>query len=71
MTVDVAGDEAIVTLEGPGPKIDDPSQLPDGLCEGGRGLFLIQTLSRDYYRRRTAGGIHTTVVLGLRRRRTV
>ena len=66
IVVDVAGDEAIVTLEGPGPTGDEPAFLPEGLAEHGRGLYLVRALARDYYRDRTPRGLRTTVVLALR-----
>lgn len=71
ITVDVAGDEAIVTLDGPGPTQEDPAALPDGFSESGRGLYLVQALARDYYCRPTSEGMSTTVVLALRAHRPV
>ena len=65
--VDLIGDEAIVVVDGPSPAEDaeDPA-LPEDLSENGRGLYLIRTLSRDYYVDHGPRGERTTLVLGLR-----
>ena len=66
IVVDVVGDEAIVTVDGPSPVEDeDAVALPEDLSENGRGLYLIRTLSRDYYVDRGPRGGRTTLVLGL------
>ncbi|HEV3153579.1 MAG TPA: ATP-binding protein [Candidatus Baltobacteraceae bacterium] len=72
IVVDVVGDEAIVTLDGPSPdEGDEAAAPPAGLSESGRGLYLIRTLSRDYYVDRGPRGHTTTIVLGLRQLQAV
>lgn len=65
IVVDIVGDEAIVTVRGPSPSDEEDPALPEDLSENGRGLYLIRTLSRDYYVDRGPAGDKTTLVLGL------
>ena len=70
IVVDVAGEEAIVTVEGPAPAAEEVPALPDDLSPEQQGMFLIRTLARDFFVDRSPRGQKTTLVLGLRHLQT-
>jgi PAS domain S-box-containing protein len=67
--LDWTGENPVMTVEDEGPGLKTiSSELPVGLTEGGRGLFLIQTLAHDVQTSSSSGGgARLRVVLPLER----